>query len=222
MPASKPINIDSDTVEKTVRKCKKCDTLLGKKDKHQHPSEIKAKRERAIKSHEREKEKQKRVRLKQEETRRLHAAHKEKMDIAAGVGTAKLKDARFNSICNLSIIGFVIWLLIPLLLGTSYFSTLIMTGVFFWPIWGLLSYFLPYIYYKRRYGRRLEPDPLPPVINTKNPSQADFKPKNLCESGGATAQLIDDNLVQIVGGTEEEQATCVNWVKENHPEYEIT
>ncbi|SVE64823.1 uncharacterized protein METZ01_LOCUS517677, partial [marine metagenome] len=51
--------------------------------------------------------------------------------------------------------------------------------------------------------------------------ETEFTEKILSRYGNATAQLIDDNLVQIVGGTEEEQATCVKWVKEKHPEYQI-
>ena len=63
------------------------------------------------------------------------------------------------------------------------------------------------------------PKKKPPREAKKNEA---FTIKNLSKCGDATAQLIDDNLVQIVGGTEEEQATCVKWVQENHPEYEIT
>jgi len=42
MGRSQRINVDSRTVEVTVRKCKKCDTLLGDKDEYFTPEEIAA------------------------------------------------------------------------------------------------------------------------------------------------------------------------------------
>ena len=44
----------------------------------------------------------------------------------------------------------------------------------------------------------------------------------LVKCGDATAKLTKGNVVEIVGGSEEEREAVRQWVQENHPEYKIT
>ena len=182
--ATKPITITSTTEEKTVTKCKKCDTLLSHtKDLHMAAKELEANR--------------------YAKKLRIQHAQQEKEKKEAKARTQKKEQQKFwNPRIKVFATFFIVLLLLSYILGFGSLYSL--------PILMLLSMPIAEI------GARV-------LFTNKDKCDAKktFTTKNLSTCGDAAAQLIDDNLVQIVGGTEEEQATCVKWVKENHPEYDI-
>jgi hypothetical protein len=223
----KPIEITSETVETTVRKCKKCDTLLGEKDNHFTQKEKDKHREAQSAEKERERAEKKAERERKKEERKKELAAEKKKDAAEGVSTAKRRGARENATIYLTVIIalplFVFFMLNDRPLYWGNWSSYIC--LFVGSIIGALpfSYLPVHFYFKIRYGSTASPRvKRRKTQKPSNPSQVEFKSQNLCKCGDATAILIKENVVEIVGGSEEEKEAVRQWVQENHPEYEIT
>jgi hypothetical protein len=228
MGRSDKINVRSETVEVTVYKCKKCDTILGEKDKRYTQKEL-------------DKRAAERVRVRA-------AAHEEesKNDGAyfllfcviillvtftsecrfrggsdghhhVGFGEYTTWEYHFDKPTEVTRSKWFPWITIFILPAGF---------VFF-----LVSDRRDVIKQKRRQKRMEERKKWWKKENAKNhpikppcepKKNKTFTAKNLCRCGDATARLVSENKVQILGGSSEEKEAARQWVQKNHPEYEIS
>jgi len=198
---SSPIKINSSTSEKTVRKCKKCDTLLGEKDRRKTQAEIEAAEARIIEL----KKKCEREAKERESTPPSPPSLLAHINILCVISIILVfyygPDLEFDLPVIKYILGFV-FLVIP--------SLIIFFG------------FLEYIDQIRDYARNRK------LYHSRLLHEAkrtqDLKNRSyhyLVKFGNSFAMKEDDFFVEISGGSPEEQESCRKWVEENHPEYTI-
>ncbi len=228
---SEEIKITSNTSEKTVRKCKKCDTLLGEKDKRKTEKEWEAYRS-AIKKEQAKKqaETQKRYeeQKKQAEAKIIAAelAAERKRDFKKYGGDKAYRKYFLFLFIPLALMGLIPFFIIQIGYELDFWihkkkQSYHVLASYFYFAWFIIACIKANSYGNRKASAKIQAAKLQEENETQKVNIPPKLNNNLVKCGNAVAILIGDSKVEISGGSLEEQEACRQWVEENHPEYTI-